>query len=141
MHRRIINCGITDCHSDQTVVYSLLAAGIPVTESSKSPSPAHDLPFSHYRCRRKLLAVGHTQTAPISPRAPTFAKRWIGIRRRHHDGRSNYSAIDLETEQAVLNNNNNLFRMHGPLNEIRSSKTNIEAVISHVESQDFVWQR
>jgi len=45
------------------------------------------------------------------------------------------------TAQAALNNNHNLFRMHGLLNEIRSSKINIEAVISHVESQIFAWQR
>jgi hypothetical protein len=130
--RRIIDCGITGCHFDQTVVYSLLAAGIPVIEASKSLSSAHDLPFSHYRCRRKLLGVGHTQTAPIFPRAPPFAKRRIRTRRRHHYDRSNCSAIDLETEHETLNNNR--FLIPSPLDEIRSSRINRETALDHASS-------
>jgi hypothetical protein len=130
--RRIIDCGITGCHFDQTVVYSLLAAGIPVIEASKSLSSAHDLPFSHYRCRRKLLGVGHTQTAPIFPRAPPFAKRRIRTRRRHHYDHSNCSAIDLETEHETLNNNR--FLIPSPLDEIRSSRINRETALDHASS-------
>ena len=104
--RRIIGCGIAGCHFDQTVVCSLFAADIPLIEASKSLSLAHDPPFSHHRCRKKLLGIGRTQTIPIFPRAPPFAERRIGTRRRnHHDDRSNCGAIDLETEHEALNNN------------------------------------
>ena len=139
--RRIISCGITGCHSEQTVVCSQFAAGIPVTEASKSLSPAHDPPFTH-RCRRKLLDVGRTQTVPIFPRVPPFAERRIGTRRRnHHDYRSNCVAIDLEKEYEALNNNNNLFLMPDPLNEIRSSKINRETALSHPESLNIARKR
>ena len=132
--RRIIDCGITGCHFDQTV-YSLPAAGIPVIEASKSLSPAHDLPFSHHRRRRELLGVGHTQTAPIFPRAPPFAKRRIGTKWHHHDGRSNCGAINFETEHETLNHNR--FLILGPLDEIRPSDINRETALSHTESQNF----
>jgi hypothetical protein len=109
-----------------------------VIDASKSRSPAYDPPFSHHRCRRKLLGVGRTQTVPIFPRAPPFAERRIGIRRRnHHDHRSNCGAIDLETKHVALNNNHNLFLMPGPLDEIRSSKINRETALSHAESSNF----
>jgi putative transposase len=140
--RRIIGYGVAGCHFDQTVFCSLLAAGIPVVEASKLLRPTHDSPFSHQRRRRKFHGEDRTQTLAIFPRAPPFTQRRVGTRRRnHHDYRPDFVAIDSETEQAALNNNHNLFRMHGPLNEIRSSIINIEAVISHVESQNFPWQR
>ena len=138
--RRIISCGITGCHSDQTVVCSLFAADVPLVEASKSLSLAHDPPFSHHRCKRKLLTVGRTQTVPIFPRAPPFAERRIGTRHRnHHDDRSNGGAIDLETEHEALNNN--LFLISGPLDEIRSSKINRETALSHAESPNFTRKR
>ena len=138
--RRIISCNITGCHSDQTVVCSLFAAGIPVIEASTSLNPAHDPPFTHHRCRRKLLDVGRTLTVPISPRAPPFAERRIETRRcNHHDDRSNCGAIDLETEHEALNNN--LFLISGPLDEIRSSKINRETALSHAEGPNFTRKR
>jgi len=100
--RRIIGYGIAGYHSDQTVFFSLLATDVPVVEASNLLSPSHDPPFSHHRRRRKLHDVGRTQTLAIGPRAPPFAERRIGTRRRnHHDYRSNCGAIDLETEQAA----------------------------------------
>jgi hypothetical protein len=140
--RRIISCGIAGCHLDQTVGCSLFAAGIPVIEASKSLSPAHDPYFSHHRCRRKLLGVGPTQTVPVFPRAPPFAERRIGTRRRnHHDYRSNCGAIDLATEHEALNNYCHLFLMPNPLDENRSSKTNRETALSHAESPNFALKR
>ena len=44
--RRIIGCGITGCHFDQTVFWSLFTAGIPVVEESMLLSPANDPPLS-----------------------------------------------------------------------------------------------
>jgi hypothetical protein len=140
--RWIIDCGIVGCHFDQTVVCSLFAADIPVIETSKSLSPAHDPPFSHHRCRRRLLGIGCTQTVPIFPRAPPFAERRIGTRQRnHHDDRSNCGAIDLATEHETLNNNHNLFLTPGPLDEIRSSRINREKALSYAESQNFTRER
>ena len=134
--RGIIDCGISGYHFDQMVVFSLYDAAIPVVDASKSLSPVPDPHFSHHRCRRKLLCVGRTQAAPISPRAPPFAERRIGTRRRnYHEYRSNCSASDLETEYESLNNNRNIFPMSGALHELISSQINIETSIDHAEAQ------
>jgi hypothetical protein len=140
--RRIIGCGIAGCYFDQTVVCSLFAAGIPMVQVSMSLSPTHDPPFRHHRYIRKLLGVGGTQTVPIFTRAPPFAERRIGTRRRnHYDHHSNCGAIDLETEHEALNNHHNLFLMPGPLDEIRSSKINRQTALSHAESPNFARKR
>jgi hypothetical protein len=118
--RRLIGCGILGCHFDQLVVCSLSDAGIPVVDVSKSRSPIHDPPFSHHRCRRKLLGVGHTRTVAIFPRAPPVAEPRMRTRRRkYHDYRSNYSAIGLGAEHGALNNYVNLFLLPGPLEKKR----------------------
>ena len=135
--RRIIGCGIAGCHFDQTVFYSLFAAGIPVVEASKLLSPTIDPPFSHHRRRRKFHGVGRAQNLAIFPRAPPFAERRIRTKRRnHHDYRSNCGAIVFETEREALNNNYNLLLMTGPLGKIRSSKINSETACGHAESQN-----
>jgi hypothetical protein len=115
---------------------SLYEVAIPVVDASKSLSPDPDPHFSHHRCRRKLLCVGRTQTVPVFPRAPPFAERRIGTRRRiHHEYRSNCSAIDLEIEHEALNNNHNIFPMSGALDEFISSQINIDTSIDHAEAQ------
>jgi len=134
--RRIIDCGISGYHFDQMVVFSLYDAAIPVVDAPKSLRHVPDLHFSHHRCIRKLLCVGRTQTVPIFPRAPPFAERRIGTRRRnHHEYRSNCSAIDLETEREALNNNHNIFPMSGALDEFISSQINRETALRHAEAQ------
>jgi len=82
--RRIIGCGITGCHFDQTVFWSLFTAGIPVVDESMLLSPANDPQFSHHRRRRKRLGAGRTQTLSIIPRAPPFTERRIVARRRYY---------------------------------------------------------
>jgi hypothetical protein len=140
--RRLIGCGISGCHFDQLVVCSLSDAGIPVVDDSKSLSPIHDPPFSHHRCRGKLLGVCHTRTVAIFPRAPPVSEPRIRTRRRnHHDYRSNYSAIGLETEHGALNNYYHLFLMPAPLDENKAARINIETAPSHAESPDFARKR
>ena len=135
--QRIIGYGVAGCHSDQTVFCSLLAAGIPVIETSKLLSPAHNPPFRHRRRRKKCLGADRTQRLAIFPRAPPIMPRWIRTRRRYHrDYRSNCGAIVLETKHEALNNNHNLFLMTGPLVETRPSKINTETVRYHPESQN-----
>jgi hypothetical protein len=140
--RRLIGCGISGCHFDQLVACSLSDAGIPVVDDSKSLSPIHDPPFSHHRCRGKLLGVGHTRTVAIFPRAPPVSEPRIRTRRRnHHDYRSNYSAIGLETEHGALNNYYRLFLMPAPLDENRAARINIETALSHAERPNFARKR
>ena len=104
--RRIIDCGITGCHFDQTVFWSLFTAGIPVVEESMLLSPANDPPFSHHRRRRKRLGAGRTRTLSIFPRAPPFTERRIVAKRRYYrDYRSDCGAIVLETGHEALKNN------------------------------------
>jgi hypothetical protein len=140
--RRIIGCGIGGCHFDQMVLRSLFAARTPMVEASKSLTPTHDLSFSHERCRRKLLGAARTQAVPIFTRAPPSEERRIGTRRRNpHNYRLNCGAIDLDTEHEALNNNHNLFLMHGVLDDIRSSKINRETADSHAESPNLAQKR
>ena len=128
--RRIIPGGITSCHFDQTVFWSLFAAGIPVVDASRSIRPDHHPPISHHRYRRKLLDVDRKEILAISPRAPPFTARRIRTRRRNHHGcRSNCGATDWETEQAASNNNRTLFRMPALRDEIGSSTINRERTL------------
>jgi len=117
----IISRGISGCHFNQSVFCSLIDTAITVVGTSRSLRSIHDQPFSHRRCRRKLLGVGRTKTVAIFPCAPPVTERRMRTRRRkHHDCHSNYSAIDLEAEHRALNNNHSLFLMPGPLDEIRA---------------------
>ena len=120
--RRLIGCGISGCHFDQTVVCSLFDDAL-VVVASKSLSPTHNLCLSHHRWSRKLLSAGRRQTLAVLPRSPPFAKRRFRTRRRnHHDYHSNCSAIDLATEHEALNNYYHLFRMPHPLDENRVAR-------------------
>ena len=66
--RRLIGCGISGCHFDQTVVCSLFDDAL-VVGASKSLSPTHNLSLSHHRWRRKLLSAGRRQTLAVLPRS------------------------------------------------------------------------
>jgi hypothetical protein len=134
--RRIIGCGISGCHFDQSVVFSLFDAAVPVVDASKSLSSAHDPLFSHHPCRRKLLGICRTRRVVIFPRSPPFAERRIGtIRRKHQDARSYYGVTVLETEHEALNNYYHLFLMPSPLVENRSPRTNMETALDHAEAR------
>ena len=103
--RTTIGCGISGRIFDQTVVCSRFDTAIPVIDASRLLRSIHDQPFSHHRCRKKLLGVSRTRTVTILPRSPPVAERRIRTRRRkHHDYRSNYSAIHLEVKHGALNN-------------------------------------
>jgi hypothetical protein len=134
--RRIIGCGISGCHFDQSVVLSLFDAAVPVVDASKSLSSAHDPLSSHHPCRRKLLGICRTRRVVIFPRSPPFAKRRIGtIRRKHQDARSYYGVTVLETEHEALNNYYHLFLMPSPLVENRSPRINMETALDHAEAR------
>jgi hypothetical protein len=140
--RRIIGCGISGCHFNQSVFCSLFDTALTVVDASRSLRSIHDQPFSHHRCRKKLLGVGRTQTVAIFPRAPPVTERRMRTRRRkHHDYHSNYGAIDLEAEHRALNNNHSLFLMPGPLDEIRAEKINRETALSHAERLNIARKR
>jgi len=97
--RWITGCSISGCHFNKSAACSLFDTAIPVVDASRILSSIHDQRFSHHRCRKKLLGVGHTRTVTILPRSPPVAEgRIITRRRKHHIYRSNYSAIDLEAE-------------------------------------------
>jgi hypothetical protein len=134
--RRIIGYGISGYHFDQSVVFSLFDAAVPVVDASKSLSPAHDPLFSHHRCRRKLLGVGRTRTVAILPRSPPVAERRIRTRRRkHHDYPSNCSSIEFETEVEVFKNPSYPFLMPSPLEERASAAISTDSPIDHPEAQ------
>ena len=65
--RTIIGCGISGRNFDQTVVCPLFDTAIPVINASRSLRSIHDQPFSHHRCRKKLLGVSRTRTACPGP--------------------------------------------------------------------------
>lgn len=127
---RIIACGIAGYHFDQTVSCSLFAVGTPMVDTSQLLRPDHDPPVSYHRHKRKLHDVDRTQRLAIFPRAPPFTARRIRTRRRNHHGyRSNYGAIEWETEQAALKNNHDLLLMPGLRAELRSSKISRERIL------------
>ena len=136
--RTIIGCGISGRIFDQTVVCSRFDTAIPVIDASRSLRSIHDQPFSHHRCRKKLLGVSRTRTVTILPRSPPVAERRIRTRRRkHHDYRSNYSAIHLEAKHGALNNSYPLFLIPSSLDEKRSARISMATAISHAESENF----
>jgi len=134
--RRIIGCGISGCHFDQSVVFSLFDAAVPVFDASKSLSSSHDPLFRHHPCRRKLLGVAHTRTVAIFPRAPPVSEPRIRTRRRkHHDHPSNCSSIEFETAVEVLKNPSYPFLMPSPLEERASAAISTDSPIDHPEAQ------
>ena len=136
--RTIIGCGITGRIFNQTVVCSRFDTAIPVIDSSRSFRSIHDQPFSHHRCRKKLLGVSRTRTVTILPRSPPVAERRIRTKRRkHHDYRSNYSAIHLEAKHGALNNSYHLFLIPSSLDEKRSTRISMATAISHAESENY----
>jgi hypothetical protein len=136
--RRIIGCAISGRIFDQTVVCSQFDTAIPVIDASRSLRSIHDQPFSHHRCRKKLLGVSRTRTVTILPRSPPVAERRIRTRRRkHHDYRSNYSAIHLEAKHGALNNSYHLLLIPSSLGEKRSARISIATAISHAENENF----
>jgi hypothetical protein len=140
--RRIIDCAISGCRFNQSVVCSLFDNAIPVIDTSRSLRSTHDLAFRHYPCRRKHLGLRRTRTVTILPRSPPFAERRFRTRRRNHnDYHSNCSAIDLATEHEALNNYYHLFRMPNPLDGNRAARINIETALSHAESPNFTRKR
>ena len=119
---------------DQTVVCSLFDIAIPVIDASRSLRSIHDQSFSHHRCRRKLLGLAGTRTVTILPRSPPVSARRIRTRRhKHHD----YGSIDLEVAHRTLNNSCHLFLIPSPLDDKRSTRTNIATAISQAESENF----
>jgi hypothetical protein len=136
--RTIVGCGISGRIFDQTVVCSRFDIAIPVIDASRSLRSIHDQPFSHHRCREKLLGVSRTRTVTILPRSPPVAGRRIRTRRRkHHDYRSNYSAIHLEAKHGALNNSYHLFLIPSSPDEKRSARISMTTAISHAESENF----
>ena len=76
------------------------------------------------------------------PRSPPVAERRIRTRRRkHHDYRPNYSAIDLEAKHGILINFHNLLLIPSPLDGFRSLKINRETALSDAESENFARKR
>jgi hypothetical protein len=135
--RTIIGCGISGRIFDQTVICSRFDTAIPVIDASRSLRSIHDQPFSHHRCRKKLLGVSRTRTVTILPRSPPVAERQIRTRRRkHHNYRSNYSAIHL-AKHGVLNNSYPLFLIPSSLDEKRSARISMATAISHAEGAKF----
>lgn len=140
--RTIIGCGISGRIFDQTVVCSRFDTAIPVIGASRSLRSVHDQSFSHHRCRKKLLGVSRTRTVIILPRSPPVAERRTRTRRRkHHDYRSNYSAIHLEVKRSALNNSYHLFLIPSSLDERRSARISMATAISHAESENFARKR
>lgn len=136
--RTIIGYGISGRIFDQTVVCSRFDTAIPVIDASRLLRSIHDQPFSHHRCRKKLLGVSRTRTVTILPRSPPVAERRIRTRRRkHHDYRSNYSAIHLEAKHGALNNSYPLFLIPSSLDEKRSARISMATAISHAEGENF----
>ena len=134
----LTGCGISGCHFNKSAACSLFDTAIPVVDASRTLSSIHDQPFSHHRCRKTLLGVGHTRTVTILPRSPPVAERRIRTRRRkHHDYRSNYSAIDLESEHWALNNSYPLFLIPSSLDEKRSTRISIATAIRRAEREHF----
>jgi hypothetical protein len=140
--RRIIGCGISGRHFNQSVFCSLFDTAIPVIDASRPLRSIHHQAISHHRCRRKLLGLGRTRKVTMLPRSPPVAGRRIRTRRRkHHNYRSNYRAIDLEAKHGILNNFYNLLLIPSPFDEIRSSRINRETALSHAESENFARKR
>ena len=136
--RTIIGCGISGRNFDQTTVCPLFDTAIPVINASRSLRSIHDQPFSHHRCRKKLLGVSRTRTATILPRSPPVVERRIRTRRRkHHDYRPNSSTIQLEAKHGALNNSYHLFLIPSSLDEKRSARISMATAISHAESENF----
>jgi len=136
--RTIIGCGISGRIFDQTVVCSRFHTAIPVIDASRSLRSIHDQPFSHHRCREKLLGVSRTRTVTILPRSPPVAERRIRTRRRkHHDYRSNYSAIHLDAKHEALNNSDHLFLIPSSLDGKISARISMATAISPAESENF----
>jgi len=120
------------------VVCSRFHTAIPVIDASRLLRSIHDQPFSHHRCRKKLLGVSRTRTVTILPRSPPVAERRIRTRRRmHHDYRSNHSAIHLEAKHGALNNSYPLFLIPSSLDEKRSARISMATAISHAEGENF----
>ena len=95
-------------------------------------------PSGPHRCRKKLLGVSRTRTVTILPRSPPVAERRTRTRRRkHHDYRSNYSAIHLEVKHGALNNSYPLFLIPSSLGEKSAARISMTTAISHVESENF----
>ena len=136
--RTTIGCGISGRIFDQTVVCSRFDTAIPVIDASRLLKSIYDQPFSHHRCRKKLLGVNRTRTVTILPRSPPVAERRTRTRRRkHHDYRSNYSAIHLEVKHGALNNSYPLFLIPSSLDEKSAARISMTTAISHVESENF----
>jgi putative transposase len=136
--RHLIGYGISVCHFNQSVIFTLFDDVIPMFDASRSLRSIHDQSFSHHRCRRKLLGLAGTGTVTILPRSPPVAARRIRTRRhKHHDYRSNYGSIDLEVAHRALNNSCHLFLIPSPLDEKRSTRINIATAISQAESENF----
>ena len=136
--RTKIDCGISGRTFDQTVVCSRFDAAIPVIDASRSLRSIHDHPFSHHRCREKLLGASRTRTVTILPRSPPVAERQIRTRRRkHHEYRSNYSAIHLEAKHGALNNSYHLFLIPSSLDAKKSARIRMATAISHAQSENF----
>ena len=60
LFRRLIGYGISVCHLNQTVIFSLFDEAIPMFDASRSLRSIHDQSFSHHRCRRKLFGLAGT---------------------------------------------------------------------------------
>jgi len=136
--RTIIGCGLSGRIFNQTVVFSRFDTAIPVIDASRSLRSIHDQPFNHHRCRKKLLGVSRTRTVTILPRSPPVAERRIRTRRRkHHDYRSNCSAIHLEAKHGALSNSYHLFLIPSSLDKKRSARISMATAISHAESENF----
>ena len=136
--RRLIGYGISVCHLNQTVIFSLFDEAIPMFDASRSLRSIHDQSFSHHRCRRKLFGLAGTGTVTILPRSPPVAAQRIRTRRhKHHDSRSNYGSIDLEVAHRALNNSCHLFLIPSSLDEKRSTRICMATGISHAESENF----
>jgi hypothetical protein len=136
--RTIVGCGISGRIFNQTVVCSRFDTAIPVIDAPSLLRSIHDQPFSHHRCRNKLLGVSRTRTVTILPRSPPVAERRIRTRRRkHHDYRANYSAIRLEAKHRALNNSYRLFLIPSSLDEKRSARISMATAISHAASENF----
>jgi putative transposase len=142
--RRLIGYGISVCHLNQTVIFSLFDDAMPMFDASRSLRSIHDQSFSHHRCRRKLFGLAGTGTVTILPRSPPVAARRIRTRRhkhKHHDSRSNYGSIDLEVAHRALNNSCHLFLIPSPLDEKRSTRINIATATSQAECENFTREK
>ena len=102
--RRLIGYGISVCHLNQSVIFSLFDDATPMFDASWSLRSIHDQAFSHHRCRKRLFGLDRSRTVTMLPRSPSVAERRIRTRRRkHHHNRSNYRAVDLEAGYGALN--------------------------------------